>query len=371
MQDSKVTKFSKIDILLPDLRVGGAESVGVALAHEFARVGHEVRFVLLRAEGELLNDVLTKFQVVNLNARRIRASVASLTLHLRNSPPHILLSAMWPLTFVAPLAKLLSRQSCKVLASEHGIISEQYASRGSLHHWLLRISVALGYRLADHCVGVSAGVAADMAKLSFLNSNNIETICNPVSSHSNPTDAEIDRVENLWSVPPGARVLSVGRLKPVKNLSLLIRAFSTVSGHNARLMIVGDGDEKETLISLSKSLGIADRVIFVGFQLNPAAFYQTADLFVLSSKYEGFGNVIVEAMASGTSVVSTNCLSGPSEILEDGKYGLLVAVDDVEALGAAMEFSLRNSFKPALLKRRSAEFSPKIAARKYLDLMGL
>jgi glycosyltransferase involved in cell wall biosynthesis len=210
-----------------------------------------------------------------------------------------------------------------------------------------------------------------MAKLSFLNSNNIETICNPVSSHSNPTDAEIDRVENLWSVPPGARVLSVGRLKPVKNLSLLIRAFSTVSGHNARLMIVGDGDEKETLISLSKSLGIADRVIFVGFQLNPAAFYQTADLFVLSSKYEGFGNVIVEAMASGTSVVSTNCLSGPSEILEDGKYGLLVAVDDVEALGAAMEFSLRNSFKPALLKRRSAEFSPKIAARKYLDLMGL
>ena len=125
------------------------------------------------------------------------------------------------------------------------------------------------------------------------------------------------------------------------------------------------------LRALARDLDVTDRVIFAGFQLDPTPFYETADLFVLSSNYEGFGNVIVEALSCGTPVVSTDCPSGPAEILENGRWGRLSPVGDTDALAKAMRASLEDDHDTAALKRRAADFAPEIAARKYLDLLDL
>ena len=360
-----------ISILLPDLRGGGAERVNLDLAHEFARQGHQVEFVLMQARGEFLAEAQVAFSVVDLATHRARSLPFALARYLRQRRPDAVLAAMWPLTVIIPLARHLSGHRCKVLVSEHGILSAQYRDWGKFHRLSLQISVALGYRLVNYRIGVSAGVAADMVFLSGMRYNAFEVVHNPVPLRAVPEQATLDIADHLWCGPSGARILTVGTMKTVKNHPLLLRAFAQLDQPDARLMFVGDGQRREALLSLAQELGVRDRVIFPGFHPDPTPFYKTADLFVLSSNYEGFGNVIVEAMACGTPVVSTDCPSGPAEILENGKWGRLIPVGNADALAEAMRASLEDDHDSATLKRRAADFAPEIAARKYLKLLDL
>jgi glycosyltransferase involved in cell wall biosynthesis len=289
--------------------------------------------------------------------------------YLRLQRPDFLLSAMWPLTVLAPLGRVLSGHRCKLLVSEHAILSAQYRSWGKLHRLALRVSTAIGYRMADARVGVSAGVVSDIACLAKMPTTDFHAIHNPLASRPPPSADAQTSANNLWAVPPGARVLTVGSFKAVKDHPLLMRAFAGMHQPNARLMFVGTGAGEVSLRALALDLGVSDRVIFAGFQPDPTPFYQSADLFVLSSEHEGFGNVIVEALACGLPVVSTDCPSGPSEILEHGKYGRLVPVGDAAALVHAIQATLADPGDPALRKRRAADFAPEIAARRYLDLL--
>jgi len=277
---------------------------------------------------------------------------------------------MWPLTAIVGVARLLSGRRSRIVVSEHGLISAQFADRGFLHRILLRISTAIGYRLADERVGVSAGVANDMARLSTMDPKEIRVIHNPIDiSRESPREARSGPAE-YWGDSVGARLLTVGRLKKVKNHALLLRAVARLKGVlNFRLVIVGDGECELELRTLVEELGLSEDVRFAGFQSDPAPFYQSADVFVLSSDYEGFGNVIVEALACGTPVVSTNCPSGPSEILNDGEFGTLVPVSDEGALANGILSALKTKTNSAKLKSRAADFSPRIAASKYLELL--
>jgi len=208
-----------------------------------------------------------------------------------------------------------------------------------------------------------------MASLSGMRNDTFEVVHNPVPARAVPKQAALEIADRLWSGPSGARILTVGTLKAVKNHPLLLRAFALLDRPDAMLMFVGDGDGREALLSLAQELGVTDRVIFAGFRPDPTPFYKTADLFVLSSNYEGFGNVIVEAMACGTPVVSTDCPSGPAEILVNGKYGRLVPVGDPEKLAKGIEEALQASHDTDALIARAAEFSPSIAAQSYLKVM--
>jgi len=358
-------------ILLPDLRGGGAERVNLDLAHEFARAGHEVDFVLLQARGELLDEARAAFPVHDLGCARARQVPRALARHLRRHRPDALLAAMWPLTVIAPIAARLSGHRCKLLVSEHNNLSVQYRDWGRRHRAALRASMALGYRLAGCRVGVSAGVAADIATLSGLRRDAFDVIHNPVPPRPEPSSHAIRDAEALWSGARGARLVTVGSMKAQKNHPLLLRAFAQLDRPDARLMFVGDGAGRDALLSLAKKLGVADRVILAGFHIDPTPFYQTADVFVLSSDYEGFGNVIVEALAQGLPVVSTDCPSGPAEILENGRFGRLVPVGDAPALSQAMEAALGAPADREALIRRAADFAPEIAAQRYLELLGI
>lgn len=360
-----------ISILLPDLRGGGAERVNLDLSHEFARAGHDVEFVLMRAQGALLPEARAAFPVVDLGAPRARALPLALARYLRRRRPDALLAAMWPLTVIAPLAARLSGHRCTVLVSEHGMLSAQYRDWGRLHRWLLRLSTGIGYRMADHRVGVSSGLVQDIAGLSRMRPDRFHVIHNPVPPRPAPGPEAIAAADALWGVPPGARIVTVGSLKPVKNHPLLIRALSRTTRTDARLLIVGDGAGRDAILALAQELGVADRVILAGFHPDPTPFYLTADLFVLSSDYEGFGNVIVEALACGTPVVSTDCPSGPGEILDGGRYGRLVPVGDAPALAGAMVAALDDTPDRDALIRRADDFAPQVAARKYLNAIEL
>lgn len=359
-----------ISILLPDLRGGGAERVMVDLAREFARQGHQVEFVLMQALGELLPEAQAEFTVHDLSVSRARQLPRALARHLRCHRPDALLAAMWPLTVIAPMMRLAGYRG-RIVVSEHNTLSVQYGSWGAAHRRALRSSMAVGYRLAHARVGVSAGVANDIATLSGLARARFEVIHNPASPRPDPAGHAVVFAESLWPRPSGGRIVTVGSLKAQKNHPLLLHALARVSHLDACLTIVGAGAAEAELRRLAAELGIAERVVLAGFHPDPTPFYNTADLFVLSSDYEGFGNVIVEALAQGLPVVSTDCPSGPGEILEGGRWGALVPVGDADALAAAIDRALETPHDPAALRRRAADFAPEIAARKYLDLLGL
>lgn len=355
-----------ISILLPYLRGGGVERIRMVLAHEFARAGHEVEFVLMQAKGPLLEEAQASFPVVDLATSRARALPYALARYLRKQRPDALIAAMWPLTAIAPIAQRLSGRRCKVLVSEHNTLSVQYRDWGRLHHVALRASMAVGYRLADRRVGVSSGVVQDIAALSGLGHDAFDVIHNPVPPRPYPPSSALQEAEALWSGPAGARIVTVGSMKKQKNHPLLLRAFARLDRPYARLMFVGDGAGRDALMSLAQELGVADRVILAGFHPDPTPFYKTADLFVLSSDYEGFGNVIVEALACGTPVVSTDCPSGPGEILDGGRYGRLLPVGNVEAMAEAMALSLDHPGDRVPLIKRAQDFAPAVAAATYL-----
>ncbi len=358
----------RILFLLPSLCGGGAERVALGLALEFRRLGHMPEFLLMQAQGELLQEARAMFPVHDLGCMRIRQLPFALALEMRRRPPDALVASMWPLTVIAPLAQRLSGSRFPVVVSEHNTLSVQYKPRGSIHNLAMRVSMALGYPLAAHRVAVSAGVADDLAQLSGLSRKAICVVHNPVPPGTTSFCEGLSHVEDLWTAPQGARVLSVGSFKSQKNHPLLLRAFALLHRPGSRLMIVGQGEGEDQLRSLSIELGIADRVKFAGFHQDPTPFYATANLLVLSSDYEGFGNVIVEALAQGLPVVSTDCPSGPAEILDYGRYGRLVPVGDTAALASAMDEALAATHDRDALKQRAADFAPEIAARRYLDL---
>lgn len=355
-----------VAILLPDLRPGGAERLLITLAAAWARQGIAVEFVLLRRVGELLAQLPSGSKFVDLKASRVRSAWRPLVRYLRESPPDALLAAMWPLTVLAPFAaKRAGFRGC-VVVSEHAPQSLSYVRRGRLHNTVMAVTMRAGYRMADARVGVSSGVADDMARLSGMDRAAFRVIHNPAATGQ--VIGNYGRPQSIAG-PQGPLILSVGTLKAVKRHDLLIRAFAQMSRRDATLCILGEGKERPRLQALVDALGLDERVLLPGYQSDPAPWYAYADLFVLSSDHEGFGNVIVEALEQGVPVVSTDCPSGPREILEGGKYGTLVPVGDAAALASAIDDALSREHNHDALKRRAQDFSVDKAADAYLDLL--
>ena len=360
----------RVSILLPDLGGGGAEKVSLDLARQFSSAGCNVDFVLLRKQGELLEEVESEFAVTCLGVKKIRSAIGPFRKYIIGHQPDVILAAMWPLTTLAVITNFLCKRKAQIISIEHSVLSSQYSGRGLFHRLLLILSAAFTYRASDYSVGVSQGVADDMEMISFLGGNKVRVINNPVPPHC-PADIEQKlTVESLWGDFDGCKILSVGSFKEAKRFDILLKAFSIVSNHlNVKLILLGDGPLRKDLVVLSETLGISERVIMPGFIPKTSPFYECSDLFVLSSDREGLPTVIIESLAAGTPVVATDCKSGPAEILDDGKYGKLVPVGDPAALAKAIEESLSEPFDPKALKARAKDFSPEIIAKQYLELV--
>lgn len=361
----------KIAFVLPNLEGGGAERVCLDLASGFKRAGHEVDIVVMAAKGAFLLEAQNSFSIIDLAVPRARYLPWALRQYLRAQRPDFLLGIMWPVSVICPIIARFSGVSVNVLVVEHGILSAQYSDWGLMHRIILRLSLVIGYRMATYRIGVSRGVIRSMASLALMRSDKFKLIFNPITPRPIPDARAMSEAEALWKGPSGCRVLTVGSMKKVKNHSLLIRAFAQIRHPDKRLMFVGSGDGLAGLRTLAHDLNIGDQVVFAGFHSDPTAFYKTADLFALSSDREGFGNVLVESLANGTPVVSTDCPTGPSEILDGGRFGRLVPVGDENGLAEAMQSALKQEVCADELKQRAADFRPEFAIDSYLDLMGL
>jgi glycosyltransferase involved in cell wall biosynthesis len=216
-------------------------------------------------------------------------------------------------------------------------------------------------------VAVSAGVAEDLAQL--VPANKTTVIYNPIIPANFQSMAD-EPIHLPWPERDGySLILGVGRLEIQKDFPTLIEAFKRVSqNRSARLLILGDGTQRGHLEKQIERLELANLVALPGFVQNPYPYMQAADVFVLSSRHEGLSNTLVEAMATGTPVLSTDCPHSPREILEGGKYGILAPVGDPAALAEAILQTLDNPQSPQLLMDRSMEFTAAKSAERYIHL---
>ncbi|WP_295458364.1 glycosyltransferase [uncultured Thiodictyon sp.] len=362
-----------VAIFLPSLAGGGAERMMLNLALGLNGAGVAVDLVVGSAAGPYRDLVPTEVQLVDLGAGRVLAALPGLTRYLRRRRPDVLLSAMDHANLVALWARSLARTPTRVYVSVRSNLSQEAKHAPTLAgRWLPRLARTF-YPQAQAVIAVSQGVADDLTRLIGAGRARVVAIPNPVVT-PDLADLAATRPDHPWlrdaQAPPV--ILAAGRLSAQKDFPTLIRAFATLErARGLRLLILGDGPARATLEALVQALGLTDRVALPGFTANPFAAMARARLFVLSSAWEGLPGVLIQAMACGTPVVSTDCPSGPREVLADGRYGPLVPVGDVPALAAAIRHTLDHPPAAAVLKARAADYALAPVTRRYLEVMGL
>lgn len=343
----------------------------VALANGFAQRGLAVDLVLAHAVGPYLAEVSSDVRVVDLGQRRVMLSLPALLRYLRANKPAAMLSALSHVNVIAVLARFFARVDTRLAVSERATYSLQIKHAKALRARILTPLMRWTYPRADVVLAVSRGVADDLAQVLGMPPEKISVAYNPVVTPALYEQAR-EAVHHPWLMPGEPPViLGVGRLSSEKDFSVLIRAFAKVRAQlPCRLVILGEGELRAELEALVVQLGLIDEVQLYGFVENPFAWMSKVSLFVLSSNCEGLPNALIQAMACGTPVVSTDCPSGPMEILEGGKWGALVPVGDVETMANAMLNALQSKHSPDV-KERAQDFGTEQSMAVYMRALRL
>ncbi len=364
---------------------GGAEKVITNLARGLAAQGMKVDLIIMESrKDEAIAPFPPNVRLVNLDIQpneRRRWSLPTAFQSLRSLPmlvdylkayaPPVLLSATHFINETALLAKLLARSSTRVIVSEHTYLSHEVKLTEQVSSRVIPLTVRALYPLADGVVAVSQGVAEDLQQFMWPWRKPVQVIYNSVVT---PEMAELSQqtVDHPWFQNKTAPiVVSGGRFVRQKDFPNLLRAFARLREQMpARLVLLGSGREGRNLRHLAADLGITDDFWMPGFVENPYPYLRQADVFALSSAWEGLPTVLIEALSLGTPVVSTDCPSGPAEILRNGEYGKLVPVNDPEALAAALQQALQQ--EPQLAPDWWIDqFTPTMAIRRYMHLLGV
>lgn len=365
----RIAANRKIALLSPSLRGGGVENEMLLLAAELQRRQANVELVLVNSLGSAYAPP-SSLRVIDLGARRIRFGLWPLVRYLRQSRPDILWSAETPVNALAIAVRALCGYPRRLIVSEHNHVGEH---AGHASRWMDRLRpliVRWLYPRADSVVAVSRGVAADLAASCGVSARRVHVLYDMLDTRAIAARAQ-EEVGHPWlrtgEIPV---ILNVARLSPQKDQATLIRAFAHVRASTAcRLLILGEGSERRTLETLARQLGVADDVGLPGFVSNPYAWMSRSRVLVLSSAWEGLPIVLIEALSVGLPVVSTDCPSGPAEILENGRYGLLSPVGDPAALAHAIAQTFDAPTSPALLRKRAKDFSVERLLPEYLRLL--
>jgi glycosyltransferase involved in cell wall biosynthesis len=356
----------RIALVIGSMETGGAQRVALNLAEDFAARGIAVDLIPLVAQGPLLADVPLNVSLVQLG-RRGRSSIFALRRYIQKTQPTAIIAFTFHANLIAALAHIgLGRRSSQIL-SVHSTFSAALREHSPAVRAILYIGTLLLYPFADHLVAVSEGAADDLARVARIDRARIVTIHNPVLDR-NFEVAALDPIDHPWVASGIPLLVSVGRLSEAKDYPTLIRAFVRVRERlDARLLILGEGDRRAEIEELVRNSGVGGDIGLLGHIRNPIPWMKAADVFVMTSKREGFGNVLVEAMATGIPIVSTDCPHGPSEILEKGKWGKLVPVGNDQAIAGAILDSLWSEAVDGRV--RAWNFTVEEAADGYLALV--
>lgn len=379
---------------------GGGQKVPLMLAKEFVRRGYRADLVVCRIEGELIDEVPEEVNLVELQPTGMLTAKAyalasdprgfphvtdsrslrylpDLVRYLQREKPDILFSARPYMNVEACLANRLARGATRVIVGEYNQLSMSPALATWFRRRFLPPVLRRAYLSADAIVALSDGVADDLATVTGLPRKRITIVPPPVQPELPELAQEPANHPWLQNGKPPV-LLGVGRLTGAKDFPTLVRAFARVRQQRpARLLILGNTATQEKtaerqgeLMRLADELGVAEDVHLAGYVRNPFRYMAHAAVFVLSSITEGFGMVVAEALACGCPVVSTDCPSGPAEILGQGRYGKLVPVGDDAALAQAIIETLQSPPDSGMLRARSAAFSLERCAERYEDIMG-
>lgn len=359
----------KICLFVPSLAGGGAERVMATLASNFARLGYATQLVLAKPETEYATELHPDVRVVEFHASRLTQALIPLARHLRRERPDVLFSTIVEANIMAVVARLFAKVPVRTVIREASTPSVALFRSPCAKKRLAGRLLRWAYQRADTIIAVSKGVFHDLTEVIQLPAHKVTLIHNPVPIQWIRSLAS-EPVSHPWFVPNAPPViLSVGNLRRAKDYPTLLRAFATVRHQiNARLLILGDGVEREALTSLIRELRLCEYVDMPGFDPNPFRYMRRARLFVLSSAYEGFPNVLVQALACGCPVVSTDCTSGPRDITNNGRYGRIVPVGDAEQLAAAIVEAFH---RPPTIPPEEwlAQFDEESVTQKFLQVL--
>ena len=338
----------------------------VALANGFASRDCLVDLVLCQATGPYLDQVGAGVRVVDLGATGVARAIPGFIRYLRRERPQALLSGLRHANVAALIARRLAGVPTRVVVSERNTFS---AAEGTRLHTVMGALMRLTYPGADAITAVSKGVAIDLCRVLGVPGERIRVLYNPVVTAGLLAEAEEPLREPWVDASDSPIILGAGRLSPQKDFGTLLRAFARVRAvRPARLAILGEGPSRRELEEQARQLGYERDVLLPGFQSNPFSWMKNAEVFVLSSRWEGLPGALIQAMACGASVVSTNCPSGPDEILENGKWGALVAVGDDEAMARAILDTLDAQHPPDVLLR-AMDFDAEVAIDRHLEVL--
>ncbi|OUJ19310.1 Glycosyltransferase, RfaG family [Methanonatronarchaeum thermophilum] len=357
-----------VSIFIPEFAGGGVSQVFLKIAKELSK-DMDVEIVTAIDNNSMKYEFVGDIDVHTLKSSKVRYSVFKLARYLRDRKPEYLVSAMNQANVVALIASKMSRTPVKNIVSIRNNTSELLKNENNLSSRVLPFFIKRTYRWADEIIPNSRGVARDISEISGIPVKEMKVIHNPVVD-SDLQEKASEGVEHRFFKSDKTVILGVGRLHRQKDFKTLIEAFKLLNHKKeSRLLILGEGEKRKELENLIQKLNLDKYVDMPGYAENPYKYMKNSTVFVLSSRWEGLPNVLIEAMATGTPVVSTDCLSGPSEILKNGEYGELVPVGDSEKLAKAILSTLENPTEEQKLIRRSNDFNAKKCINQFKELI--
>ena len=361
---------SSICFLNYDLAFGGTEKVIVALANHFQSLGKKVTILTLSHTNDFNRFLHPDIVIECLHIKKMKFLLPKLSRFILKNKFDNFISNVWPLTSLSFVVRIFSKDT-RLIFIEHCNLSEQFKHKSLFFRSLQKLSISIFYRFAHVIVGVSDGVKQDLVSKG-LHDDKIKVIYNPVISQSLQAIDQSNQATMQWRSSNKKKLIAVGRFKAQKNFTNLVNAIHFAKknlGLDISLLILGDGEEREKISTRIIDLNLEDNIFLAGWVSDPLPYYDLSDLFILPSDYEGFGVVIVEAMSRGLNIVSTDCKSGPSEILQKGELGFLCKVNDPESLGHAIKDALDNPIRKELLIKRSEDFSERRIGALYEDII--
>ena len=398
----------RIALVFASFRRGGVCRSMLRSAEGLLARGFLVDLVVGRAQGDLRDEVPAGARIVELErssdwvtrayamaaspgdfgvlfrslvlSRKLSGKLRyllSLVRYFRRGAPDAIFAATAPFNLISVWARKLAAIDARVIVTEHNQLASETLGKRRWRYDCPPPLLRCGYLQAETIAAVSDGVAGELAEFAKIPRERITTLYNPVVG-SHVLRGSQEPVDHPWFVPGAPPVLlGVGMLKPQKDFPTLIRAFARVRrGRSVRLMIFGDvrdpdkdGAYRDELHALPEALGVEEDVAFPGFVDNPFAYMGHAAAFVLSSRWEGLPTVLIEALGCGCPVVSTDCPSGPAEILDRGRFGQLVPVGDEAALAAAIENVLDSPLPREALRKRAQVFSTEQVTDRQIHLL--
>jgi glycosyltransferase involved in cell wall biosynthesis len=350
----------------------GVDRLAKNLIPALARRGYRIDQLKVREHGPNLPEIPEGVRVIDLGTRHAYNSLLPVARYLRRERPRSLFCDKDRVNHTALLARALAGVSTHLTLSMGTTVSVDLEKRGAFHRWKTRLSMGKLYPFADNVIVTSEGVADDMAAYTGLARGLIHVVPCPIVP-ATVFEGCFGKPDHPWFHDGGPPiVMGLGELSYRKDFATLLRAFAKLKQErDCRLMIIGRGKGQDRLRTLAGELDVADALALPGFVDSPYAWLAQASLFAFTSRWEGLGFALIEALAVGVPSVSTDCPSGPREILADGRYGPLVPVADPDALAAAMGETLAHPLPREMLQQAARPYEIETASRAFAVALNL